>query len=68
MTTLIMVATIDYPVTIVTKSQLVTRDLDLLAPLAKLGLAKVCLSIATLNPKLVCTMEPRAATKNWISI
>lgn len=50
-----------HPVAIVTKSALVTRDLDLLAPMAKEGLVKVALSITTLDPHLARVMEPRAA-------
>ena len=51
-----------HPVGIVTKSALVTRDIDLLAPMAALGLAKVAISITTLDRRLARTMEPRAAT------
>lgn len=50
----------NHPVGIVTKSDLVLRDLDLLAPMAALGLAKVGLSVTTLNPRLARLMEPRA--------
>ena len=52
----------NHPVAIVTKSHLVTRDIDILAPMAAKGLAKVALSITTLDPKLARVMEPRAAT------
>lgn len=51
-----------HPVAIVTKSSLVTRDIDILARMAARGLAKVALSIATLDRKLARTMEPRAVT------
>jgi DNA repair photolyase len=51
-----------HPVAIVTKSALVLRDLDLLAPMAEQGLAKVAFSVTTLDPKLARLMEPRAAT------
>lgn len=51
-----------HPVGIVTKSALVTRDIDILAEMAKKNLAKVALSITTLDPKLARAMEPRAAT------
>ena len=51
-----------HPVGIVTKSALVTRDIDLLAPMAARGLVKVALSVTTLDAKLARTMEPRAAT------
>ena len=50
-----------HPVTIVTKSAAVTRDLDLLAPMAADGLARVALSVTTLEPALARTLEPRAA-------
>jgi len=51
-----------HPVGIVTKSALVTRDIDILGRMAEKGLAKVALSITTLDRKLARTMEPRAAT------
>jgi DNA repair photolyase len=51
-----------HPVGIVTKSPLVLRDLDIIAPMAKRGLAKVALSVTTLDRKLARTMEPRAGT------
>ena len=51
-----------HPVGIVTKSALVTRDIDILARMAKRNLAKVAISLTTLDPKLARTMEPRAAT------
>lgn len=51
-----------HPVAIVTKSALVLRDLDLLAPMAQGGLAKVAFSVTTLDPRLARIMEPRAAT------
>jgi len=51
-----------HPVGIVTKSALVTRDIDILARMAERKLAKVAISVTTLDPKLARTMEPRAAT------
>jgi DNA repair photolyase len=51
-----------HPVAIVTKSNLVLRDLDLLSPMAAKGLAHVLVSITTLDPELARTMEPRAST------
>ncbi len=51
-----------HPVGIVTKSALVLRDLDILARMAERNLAKVALSITTLDPELARKMEPRAAT------
>jgi DNA repair photolyase len=52
----------NHPVAIVTKSALVLRDLDLLASMAQKGLAKVALSVTTLDPCLARTMEPRASS------
>ncbi|GLK80338.1 radical SAM protein [Methylopila turkensis] len=51
-----------HPVGIVTKSALVLRDLDILARMAAQGLAKVAVSITTLDPTLARDMEPRAPT------
>lgn len=52
----------NHPVGIVTKSALVLRDLDILAPMAERGLVRVALSVTTLERKLARAMEPRAAT------
>lgn len=52
----------NHPVGIVTKGALVARDLDLLAPMAERGLAKVAMSVTTLDPKLARRMEPRASS------
>jgi len=52
----------NHPVGIVTKSALVTRDIDILGRMADRQLAKVAISITTLDPKLARRMEPRAAT------
>jgi len=51
-----------HPVGIVTKSALVLRDLDILARMAERKLAKVALSVTSLDPELARKMEPRAAT------
>ncbi|MEN2980628.1 PA0069 family radical SAM protein [Tistrella bauzanensis] len=51
-----------HPFTIITKSALVLRDIDLLAPAAAAGLAQVAVSVTTLDPVLARAMEPRAAT------
>jgi len=51
-----------HPVTIITKSALVLRDLDLLTELAKDGLAGVGVSITTLDVELKRVMEPQAAS------
>jgi DNA repair photolyase len=50
-----------HPLTIITKSALVVRDIDLLAPMAKRDLVHVCVSVTTLEPSLARAMEPRAA-------
>ncbi len=52
----------DHPITIVTKSALVERDLDLLAPMAQRNLVKVFVSIGTLDHALARKLEPRAAS------
>src|SRR3982074_3236549 len=52
----------DHPVSIVTKSSLVERDIDLLAPMAAKNLAGVFVSITTLDRELARKLEPRAAT------
>lgn len=51
-----------HPVAIVTKSALVTRDIDILAPMAEQGLAKVAISVTTLDRKVARAMEPRASS------
>ena len=51
-----------HPVTIVTKSALIRRDLDLLADMARERLAVVTISVTTLDRGLARVMEPRAAT------
>ncbi len=56
-----VLARCNHPVGIVTKSSLVTRDIDLLAPMAEKGLVKVALSITTLDAKVARALEPRAA-------
>ena len=52
----------NHPVGIVTKSAGVLRDLDILTSMAKRKLARVYVSVTTLDPALARTMEPRAAT------
>ncbi|HXT70465.1 MAG TPA: PA0069 family radical SAM protein [Vicinamibacterales bacterium] len=49
------------PVGIVTKSHTVTRDIDVLAELAKHRAAQVMLSITTLDDDVAAVMEPRAS-------
>ena len=50
-----------HPVTLVTKSTLILRDLDILAELATLGLVQVSVSVTTLNNGLKTALEPRTA-------
>ncbi|HTR87503.1 MAG TPA: PA0069 family radical SAM protein [Reyranella sp.] len=49
------------PVGIVTKNHNVTRDIDILADMAKRNLAEVFLSVTTLDKELARDMEPRAS-------
>jgi len=57
-----VLAECNHPVTIVTKSALVERDLDLLAPMARKNLVKVFVSIGSLDRTLARKLEPRAAS------
>jgi DNA repair photolyase len=56
-----VLAEFNHPLTIVTKSALVERDIDLLAPMAEKNLVQVLVSITTLDRYLARHMEPRAA-------
>ncbi|MEA1084800.1 PA0069 family radical SAM protein [Sphingomonas sp. CD22] len=49
-----------HPLTITTKSDRVTRDIDLLSAMAAEELAGVAMSITSLDPKIAATIEPRA--------
>lgn len=49
------------PVVIITKNHLVTRDVDLLAELARYDCVGVTISITTLDDKLAAVLEPRAS-------
>lgn len=51
-----------HPVGIVTKSALVTRDIDILARMAERNLAKVAISVTTLDHRRARSLEPRAST------
>ena len=51
----------EHPFSIVTKSALVERDLDLIAPMAAKNMVRVYVSITTLDRELARTLEPRAA-------
>ena len=50
-----------HPVALITKSALVERDIDLLAPMARDGLASVTLSVVTLDHGISRYLEPRAS-------
>ena len=50
----------NHPLTIATKGALVERDADILAPMSALGLARVGISLTTLDAALARAMEPRA--------
>lgn len=52
----------NHPVSLLTKSALIQRDIDLLAPMADKGIVRVGVSITTLDRKLARKMEPRAAS------
>ncbi len=54
-----VLAECDHPVGIVTKNALVERDIDLLAPMARLGLAEVFVSINNLDHDIARRLEPR---------
>ena len=51
-----------HPLTIITKSNLITRDGDILGEMGRANLARAAISITTLDRKLARSMEPRAAT------
>src|SRR4051812_13848034 len=57
-----VLAECEHPCTLVTKSALVERDLDLLGPMGKKNLVKVFVSIGTLDRTLARKLEPRAAS------
>ena len=57
-----VLAAFGHPVAITTKSHLVTRDVDILGPMAARGLAAVAVSVTTLDRDLHRKLEPRAAT------
>lgn len=54
-----VLAEFNHPVAIVTKGSLIERDLDILGPMAERGLAKVGISVTTLDPAISRLMEPR---------
>ncbi len=57
-----VLAKFKHPVGIVTKNSLITRDIDILQDMAKENLARVYLSITSLDHHLSRKMEPRASS------
>ncbi len=53
-------AEFQHPVQIITKSDLILRDRDILGAMAEQGLAKVAVSVTTLDSRLGRLLEPRA--------
>ncbi|MBS0332639.1 MAG: PA0069 family radical SAM protein [Proteobacteria bacterium] len=51
-----------HPFSIITKSALIQRDIDLMAPMAAKNLVRAAISVTTLDRRLARSMEPRAAT------
>ena len=51
----------NHPATILTKAHLITRDIDIIAPMAAKNLARTMISITTEDKKLARSMEPRAS-------
>ncbi len=52
----------NHPLSVITKSNLITRDIDILSRMAARNLAGAAISITTLDRSLARAMEPRAAT------
>jgi DNA repair photolyase len=52
----------NHPFSIITKSNLITRDIDLMGPMGRANLVRAAVSVTTLDRKLARSMEPRAAT------
>ncbi|MDQ7968330.1 MAG: PA0069 family radical SAM protein [Oxalicibacterium faecigallinarum] len=51
-----------HPVGLISKSSLIERDIDLLAPMAERSLAATAITLTTLDPAIARTLEPRAAS------
>jgi DNA repair photolyase len=56
-----VLAECEHPFMVVTKSTLVERDIDLIAPMAAKGLARVFVSVTNLDAELARKLEPRAS-------
>ncbi|MGG7604309.1 PA0069 family radical SAM protein [Massilia sp. BKSP1R2A-1] len=50
-----------HPYGLITKSSLIERDIDLVAPMAEKGQACAAITLTTLDPQIARTLEPRAA-------
>ena len=57
-----VLARFNHPFSVISKSALILRDLDILAPMAAKNLCRVAISVTTLDRRLARSMEPRAAT------
>jgi DNA repair photolyase len=57
-----VLAKYQHPFSIITKSAMIERDIDLLAPLAAQGLVYAMISVTTLSNELKRTLEPRTAS------
>ncbi|MBA3812632.1 MAG: PA0069 family radical SAM protein [Caulobacteraceae bacterium] len=57
-----VMARFNHPFSIITKSALIGRDLDILGSMGRAGLARAAVSVTTVDRKLARAMEPRAAT------
>jgi DNA repair photolyase len=55
-----VLAAFQHPVAVTTKGALIERDLDILGPMGQAGLARVGVSMTTLDPALSRSLEPRA--------
>ena len=56
-----VLAECNHPVGLITKSSLIERDIDILAPMAERRLAAASVTLTTLDSKIARTLEPRAA-------
>lgn len=56
-----VLAECNHPVGLITKSSLIERDIDILAPMAERNLAAASITLTTLDSKIARTLEPRAA-------
>jgi DNA repair photolyase len=52
----------NHPFSIITKSALIARDVDVMGPMGRAGLARAAVSVTTVDRRTARVMEPRAAT------